>query len=204
MTPDKNIVLALILIGSLLRGGPIVPQERGPVEPGDRVRVTASECGLQQQAGTITSLEADGFTLIVDGEDIRCPTMGQAVKTYLIHTPAADGVTASVRSFRKPGSSAGAWWGGVGCRFSARRPGDLPALAFSAGRREPSYYLGLCGPLLRSVHQGGIAYPGGLRPVGPAQQKNGCSPLYRSRLRIPWVLDVSSALRAPLVGPDPR
>jgi hypothetical protein len=41
MTPDKNIVLALILTGSLLRGGPIVPQERGPVEPGDRVRVTA-------------------------------------------------------------------------------------------------------------------------------------------------------------------
>ena len=130
--------------------------------------------------------------------------MGQAVKTHFTHALAAEGMTASVRSFRRPGSLVGARWIGVGCRFSARRPGDLPALAFSAGGREPSFYRGLCGPLLRSVHQGGIAYPGGLRPTGPAQKSNGCSPLYRSRLRIPWVLDVVATLRAPLVGLDPR
>jgi hypothetical protein len=135
---------------------------------------------------------------------LELPTMGQAVNTYLTHTLTVTAVTASVRGFRRPGSLVGARWVGVGCRFSARRPGDLPALAFSAGRREPSYYLGLCGPLLRSVRQGGIAYPGGLRPKGPAQKFNGCSPLYRSRLQIPWALDVPAALRTPLVGPDPR
>ena len=132
------------------------------------------------------------------------PSMGQAVNTYLTHSPTADGVTASVRSFRRPGSLVGARWVGVGCRFSARRPSDLPALAFSAGEREPSFYLGLCGPLLRSVHQGGITYPGGLRPTGPAQQFNGCSPLYRSCLRIPWAFSVPATLRTPSAGPDPR
>ena len=132
------------------------------------------------------------------------PSMGQAVNTHPTHALAAIGVTASVRSFRMSGSLVGARWAVWGRRVSARRPGDLPALAFSAGGREPSFYLGLCGPLLRSVLQGGIAYPGGLRPTGPAQQFNGCSPLYRSRLRIPWALDVPAAFRAPLVGPDPR
>ena len=132
------------------------------------------------------------------------PSVGQAVNTYLTHSPTADGVTASVRSFRRPGSSVGARWVGVGCRFSARRPGDLPALAFSAREREPSFYLGLCGPLLRSVHQGGIAYPGGLRPTGPAQNSNGCSPLYRSCLRMPSALNSPATLRTPSVVPDPR
>ena len=132
------------------------------------------------------------------------PSMGQAVNTHSTHTLAAKGVTASVRSFRKPGSSVGARWVGVGYRFSAVRPGDFPASAFSAREREPSFYLGLGGPLLRSVHQGGIAYPGGLRPTGPAQKFNGCSPLYRSRLRIKMALDIPTALRALPAGPELR
>jgi hypothetical protein len=130
--------------------------------------------------------------------------MGQAVNTHVTHALTANGVTASVRSLRRPESSGGARWVVWGRRLSARRPGDLPALAFSAGGREPSFYLGLWGPLLRSVRQGGIAYPGGLRPMGLAQKFNGCSPLYRSRLRIPWALNVPAALRTPLVSPDPR
>jgi hypothetical protein len=87
------------------------------------------------------------------------PSMGQAVNPHLTHALAVEGVTASVRRFRRSGSPVGARWVVWGRRLSARRPGDLPALAFSARGREPSFYLGLCGPLLRSVHQGGIAYP---------------------------------------------
>ena len=135
--------------------------------------------------------------------------MGQAVNTYLTHTPTADGVTASVRSFRRPGSSVGARWVGLGCRFSARHPGDLPASAFSAREREPSFYLGLCGPLLRSVHQGGIAYPGGLRPTGPAQNSMDALPctvrvsgfLVRSTSLLPSALLLSFRIRARLPGP---
>ena len=130
--------------------------------------------------------------------------MGQAVKTYATRALAADGVTASVRSFRRPGSSGGARWVGLGRRFSARLPGDLPASAFSAREREPSFYQGLSGPLLRSVRQGGIACPGGLRPTGPARKSKGCSPLYRFRLRMPWALTLPVALRTPSAGPDPR
>ncbi len=135
---------------------------------------------------------------------LEMPSMGQAVNTHATHALTENGVTASVRSFRRPGSSVGARWVGLGCRCSARRPSDLPALAFSAGGREPSFYLGLCGPLLRSVHQGGIAYSGGLRPVGPVQHFNGYSPLYRSRLRMPWALNSPATFRTPSAGLDPR
>jgi hypothetical protein len=138
------------------------------------------------------------------GDVPRSPSMGQAVNTYSTHALTSGGVTASVRSFRRPESLGGARWVVLGRRFSACRPGDFPASAFSAGGREPSFYLGLCGPLLRSVHQGGIAYAGGLRPNGLAHRSCGCSPLYRSRLRIPWALDVPAALRTPFAGPGPR
>ena len=130
--------------------------------------------------------------------------MGHAVNTHPTHALTAIGVTASVRSFRMSGSLVEARWAVWGRRVSTRRPGDLPALAFSAGEREPSFYLGLCGPLLRSVHQGGIAYPGGLRPKGPAQKFNGYAPLYRSRLRIKMALDIPTALRALPAGPKLR
>jgi hypothetical protein len=89
-------------------------------------------------------------------------SMGQAINTHPTHSPTSGGVTASVRSFCRPGSSGGTRWVVWRRRLSARGPGDLPASAFSAREREPSFYLGLCGPLLRSVHQGGIAYAGGL------------------------------------------
>ena len=53
----------------------------------------------------------------------------------------------------------------------------LTAVTFSTRRREPSFYLGLCGPLLRSALQGGIAYDEGLGLVDPAHGGYGCSPL---------------------------
>jgi hypothetical protein len=109
--------------------------------------------------------------------------MGQAVKTYLDNTLSDVVLTASVRCFRRPGRS-GAERDGVfegGSRpdeGETRDPGT--AGSFSAQKREPSFYRGLFGPLLRSALQGGIAYPRGLGPEGPDQKSNGCSPLNRS------------------------
>ena len=127
-------------------------------------------------------------------------SMGQAVNTHVTHALTANGVTASVRSLRRPESSGGARWVVWGRRLSARHPGDLPALAFSARGREPSFYLGLCGPLLRSVHQGGIAYPGGLRPTGPAQNFNGRG--YPFHSPYPNMLGVMEESSHPVGGVD--
>jgi len=95
--------------------------------------------------------------------------MGLAVKTHIHNTQAAYFLTAGVRLVWIAGSMT---LGVDGCaprlRIAVRK--TFTAVAFSAGGREPSFYLGLCGPLLRSALQGGIAYPWGLRPKGPAQK----------------------------------
>ena len=82
--------------------------------------------------------------------------MGLAVKTYLPHTPPAHFLTAGVRVVWIAGSTT---QGGEGCarrvRVAVRK--TFTAVAFSAPEREPSFYLGLCGPSLRSVLQGCIA-----------------------------------------------
>ena len=104
------------------------------------------------------------------------PTMGLAVKAHSHNTQAAHFLTAGVRMVWIAGSMT---QGAGGCvrrlRIAVRK--TFTAVVFSAGGREPSYYLGLSGPSLRSALQGGITYPWGLRPKGPAQQSNGCSPL---------------------------
>jgi len=101
--------------------------------------------------------------------------MGQVVKTHFIHTLAVVLAT-SVRSC--PGSLLWTGWCGVFApRLRDSIPDDVTAGAFSARKREQSFYRGLMGPSLRSALQGGIAYPGGLGPEGPDQKFNGCSPL---------------------------
>jgi hypothetical protein len=73
MIPLKHVVPAFILIGSFLNGGSILAQEPRHVSLGDRIRVTATQCGLLQQTGVITSLEPGLFTLAVNEEELRCP-----------------------------------------------------------------------------------------------------------------------------------
>jgi len=104
------------------------------------------------------------------------PSMGLAGKANSHNTQAAHFLTAGVRMVWIAGSMTE---GAKGCapRFRIAVRKTFTAVAFSAGGREPSFYLGLCGPSLRSALQGGITYPGGLRPKGPAQHFNGCSPL---------------------------
>jgi hypothetical protein len=95
--------------------------------------------------------------------------MGLAVKAHSHNTQAAQYLSAGVRMVWIAGLMT---QGAVGCaprlRIAVRK--TFTAVAFSAPEREPSFYLGLCGPSLRSALQGGIAYPGGLRPKGPAQK----------------------------------
>jgi hypothetical protein len=108
--------------------------------------------------------------------------MGQAVKTHLPYTLSAFVLTASVRCFRRPkrwlAEQDGRLEGGS-LPWRDETPGSIAADLFSAREREPSFYRGLWGPLLRSALQGGIAYSGGLGPEGPDQKSNGCSPLNR-------------------------
>ena len=106
--------------------------------------------------------------------------MGQDVKTHTDPPLTETRVAASVRTFL------GAWRSeervvSVVDRRSRgdprETPEDITAAVFSAWEREPSFYLGLSGPSLRSALQGGIAYPWGHRPEGRDQKFNGCSPL---------------------------
>jgi hypothetical protein len=48
-------------------------QETPQVKPGDRVRVTAPECQLKRQKGTLISLDQNLFSATVGNEDIECP-----------------------------------------------------------------------------------------------------------------------------------
>ena len=96
------------------------------------------------------------------------PSVGQAVKTHLPNPLDQETLAASVRSFGGSGSLLRPVWCGAfapGPRDSLTDDGI--ASAFSARRREPSFYQGLNGPLLRSALQGGIAYPRGLGLAGP-------------------------------------
>ena len=97
--------------------------------------------------------------------------MGRAGKTHPHNTQAAYFLTAGVRMVWIAGSmTQGAEWCAPRLRIAVRK--TFIAVAFSARWREPSFYLGLCGPSLRSALQGGITYPWGLRPKGPAQHFN--------------------------------
>ena len=82
--------------------------------------------------------------------------MGLAVKTHLPHTPSAHFLTAGGRMVWIAGWTTP---GGEGCarrvRIAVRK--TFTAVAFSAPAREPSFYLGLRGPSLRSALQGCIA-----------------------------------------------
>ena len=84
------------------------------------------------------------------------PSMGLAVKTHLPHTPSVHFLTAGVRMV---GIARSTTQGGEGCarrvRIAVRK--TFTAVTFSALEREPSFYLGLCGPSLRSALQGCIA-----------------------------------------------
>ena len=87
--------------------------------------------------------------------------MGLAVKTHLPHAPSAHFLTVGVRMVWIARSTT---QGGEGCarrvRIAVRK--TFTAVAFSALEREPSFYLGLCGPSLRSALQGCIAFEWGL------------------------------------------
>ena len=112
----------------------------------------------------------------VTAPHIHTPSMGLAVKTHLPHTPSAHFLTAGVRMVGIAGSTT---QGGEGCahtvRIAVRK--TFTAVAFSAPEREPSFYLGLCGPSLRSALQGCIAFGWGLGLSAPAHGVYGCSPL---------------------------
>ena len=61
---------------------------------------------------------------------------------------------------------------GVGsCVLRSGFPEDYEASLFSTIGWEPSFYWGLCGPLLPSALRGGIAYIWGLRGTRPGTQK---------------------------------
>ena len=102
--------------------------------------------------------------------------MGLAVKTHLPHTPSAYFLTVGVRMVWIARSTT---QGGEGCarrvRIAVRK--TFTAVAFSALEREPSFYLGLCGPSLRSALQGCIAFEWGLGLSAPAHGVYGCCPL---------------------------
>jgi hypothetical protein len=95
--------------------------------------------------------------------------MGQSVKTQLTSTQSADGQADRVFSSSSAKLLPSAW------AFDPRSFVDFPcgiaAGSFSAFEREPSFYRGLIGPWLRSAHQGGIAYPKGLRHGLPGPEK---------------------------------
>ena len=96
--------------------------------------------------------------------------MGLAVKTHAAYTPAHQVLDAGVRVCWDAGSAIRRGMAGalLGPRVTAGK--TVTAAAFSARRREPSFYQGLSiGPSLRSALQGRIAYPWGLGPGGPAQ-----------------------------------
>ena len=88
-----------------------------------------------------------------------------------------------------------------GGRLSARGPGDLPASAFSAGKRDPSFYLGLRSPLLFSVHQGAYPIPGG---SGPHTRSRNSMDALPCTVRVSGSLEHStSPLPEIPYGPDP-
>jgi hypothetical protein len=100
--------------------------------------------------------------------------MGPAVKTHVDNAPAAHFLTAGVRIVWIAGLTI---QGGCVRRVRVAIRGSFTALAFSAREQEPSFYLGLIGPSLRSALQGCITYSWGLGPLSPAQKFNGCFPL---------------------------
>jgi hypothetical protein len=81
--------------------------------------------------------------------------------------------------FRLPASVVGWGWGSVEDQGFVL--GDSAAHMFSVRRREPSFYLGLVGPLLPSALPGGIASDGGLELECSDQTRSGCTPLPFSR-----------------------
>ena len=99
-----------------------------------------------------------------------------AVKTHLPHAPSSHFLTVGVRMVWIARSTT---QGGEGCarrvRIAVRK--TFTAVAFSALEREPSFYLGLCGPSLRSALQGCIAFEWGLGLSAPAHGVYGCCPL---------------------------
>ncbi len=127
------------------------------------------------------------------------PSMGPAVKTYLHNAPAAHFSTAGVRNVWIAGSTVQG-----GCvrwiRIAVRK--SFTAFAFSAREQEPSSYLELIGPSLRSALQECITYPWGLGPLGPAQQFNGCFPLKPVRSRFVGPV-FRNAFHPTLVVPGP-
>ena len=44
------------------------------IKPGDRVRVTAPECHLDRETGSITALTQESFVADIEGEKVPCPT----------------------------------------------------------------------------------------------------------------------------------
>ena len=130
--------------------------------------------------------------------------MGQAVNTYLTHTPTADGVTASVRSFRRPGSSVGARWVGLGCRFSARHPGDLPASAFSAREAGTILLSGTLWPIASFGSPGGHSLSWGTQAHRPGPEIQWMLSPVPFVSPDPCALDVPATFRTPSVVPDPR
>jgi hypothetical protein len=109
------------------------------------------------------------------------------------------GMTPGVRDTDMAGSVFGVGWAVLERRPRNCVPDNFTAWSFSAWEREPSFYWGLIGPSLHSVHQGGITSCGGLRPEGRDQIFSGCSPLYPLRVRIEteWTARLSRRLSDP-------
>ena len=108
-------------------------------------------------------------------------------------------MTAGVRDIHCPGLVRGTGRAVLEAWSRDLVPDNVTAWSFSAWEREPSFYWGLKGPSLRSVHQGGIAYTGGLRPNGRDQNFNGCSPLYPLCVQIEpsWNVGITRRLSDP-------
>ena len=108
-------------------------------------------------------------------------------------------MTAGVRDIYCPGLVRGAQWAVRVPKSCDLVPDDFFAWLFSAWEREPSFYWGLKGPSLHSVHQGGITYRGGLRPEDRDQNFNGCSPQNPLSVRIepPWTVGITCRLSDP-------
>ncbi len=65
--------LGAFLILSAILPLPIQAQATPQIQPGYRIRVTASECDLRKTEGTLVSLEKGLFTATVGRSKIECP-----------------------------------------------------------------------------------------------------------------------------------
>ena len=69
-----EVILCLAVVGTVVPPETSFSQERPPIMPGDRVRVTAPDCSLRRRTGEFQAVVEDSVHFAIQGEDTQMST----------------------------------------------------------------------------------------------------------------------------------